>query len=1142
MELRLLFLQVQVGIAVLIILLMRVGMRKLPRVYSYMLWLVVFARLLFPVSFESRFGWMPSTAEGIQWLEENLGRIHSAAERHSADSGDGVTIGSEDHASGEKIEVSSGTDTGYMTEGVAADSHTGSGHMPEEAAEAGSNGNTDQGTKDVTGTDSNADTLGIPAHTFGYQTGNNSAKENIQQSGHKSGTSSEIDETGSDSIVHLPSEEGSVVYLQPENASVTVEPDGIRQFLSLGRSALLTLWIAGAAVILIYNGAALILVKRKIKGAEHFRDNIYFCSQVKAPFNLGMFCPKIYLPPNLEEEEREYIICHERIHIRRKDYLAKNIAFLLTAANWFNPFVWVAFYFMERDMEMSCDEKVIMVMGQDIKKQYSQLLLDFAEGKGSIAVTPITFGENSVKQRVSNVLACRTAPKWVPVWGTLILFVSAVMMFTVRSDAQEQTGCSNYMIRTVGASTEIISLNLTLEQISPDRALECWARAFTDRNGDALFRLAWDKESFRQWEMVQQRGEGRFAFGESGLWGWAYNYEIDMPPEGTAAEITFCMCTSTAEIYLLKERVGITEREGLYYVDHHSTWDNYSIETAQEYRKIYGEDTVYGEEESIYSQMASLYDNSFYRTVLRQLTDGDDQSFYNRFTSPVSAARELLHLGEGTGEVTVWDMAPATSLRSAEVDFPAWGSVAPPYWMDSLSMAGEGSRAIVSYTFAKDGSCVEIPVELKEGSRGIWGLVGGGMREIYSRVSGSNMIEHEEGKADLTYVIELSNYGIYRLGAHSGLTCLWPGDVGPEADARIYEDKLYIFVNPEYAENNSDDGTEAVFVLDLLTGELHREHLVIPENYKDIFPGVAFGIEGGFVQIHGYGITYSMPLENVNEELWNHKTFRQMTEEDKQVYGTENREYLLGNPDTPVQLSVREPECTTAFIDLDGDGVTEQVILSADPDKRGQYWGYDTYRLQVGESVLTGYGERLYNNIWAYSPDGRRIILALYEDGSSYDPYTYLFEYKNGELNALGGFPQDIRDCTMKDGVISGMMRCDMVQTDVIYADWQIGDSGKVELVPRETYEFVVKNDIELLEDLPVQNILPPHEEGIYYGINHFTVSPQTVRFLRTDSTFSWVYVEAEDGSRGWFQMDGRLVKELEKDSSEVFGNLSFAD
>ncbi|MDE6924279.1 MAG: hypothetical protein K2O97_00655 [Acetatifactor sp.] len=168
MELRLLFLQIQVGIAVLIILLMRVGMRKLPRVYSYMLWLVVFARLLFPVFFESRFGWMPSTAEGIQWLEENLGRIHSAAERHSADSGDGVTIGGEDHASGEKIEVSSGTDTGYMTEGVAADSHTGSGHMPEEAAEAGSNGNTDQGTKDVTGTDSNADTLGIPLVLYAF--------------------------------------------------------------------------------------------------------------------------------------------------------------------------------------------------------------------------------------------------------------------------------------------------------------------------------------------------------------------------------------------------------------------------------------------------------------------------------------------------------------------------------------------------------------------------------------------------------------------------------------------------------------------------------------------------------------------------------------------------------------------------------------------------------------------------------------------------------------------------------------------------------------------------------------------------------------------------------------------------------------
>jgi len=976
MEIRLLFLEIQAGIAVLMVLFVRFGMRKLPRAYSYMLWLLVFARLLFPVSFESRFGLMPSASDGRLWTEESLGRADLAVEGQSTGGPGTVFIGNEGDAAG-RIP---GTDSGMGIDDL---------------------------TQDEAGTDSYVGVFHMPGETTG----------------------------------------------EVEN-NITVIPYENRQPFTLWKIVLLILWAAGAAAILIYNGAALLTVKKQIKGAEHFKDNIYICSQVKAPFTLGMFWPKIYLPANLAEEERKYIICHERIHIRRKDYLVKNIAFLLTAFHWFNPFIWVAFCFMEKDMEMSCDEKVIRELGAEIKRQYSQSLLDFAEGKCPAAVTPITFGENSVKQRVSNVLAYKAASRRTVVLGTVIILVSAVMIFTVRSDAQgrnretqsgnrQESGAfsgagseiqisaegSSLAVRNVGASADIISLSLVLAQSSPYSALEYWARAFTDRNGDILFRLAADQENFKQWEMVTQGSNGSFVFGESSPWPWEYDYEITVSAENSTAEIIFHMRTSVPEIYLLKEKVRITGHEGLYYVDHQSTWDNYSIETAQEYREAYGTEAAY-DGDSVYSRMAALYEDSFYCAILTHLMEGDNPD-YRRFTDPVSAAEELLHLGEGTGEVTERDMVPVTSLRSADLVHSEQEDIKSPGWISALSMAGEGSRVMVSYTFARDDSCIEIPMELKEGSRQIWGLAGGGIREIYSRVGDPGMMEHEEGKADLTYVIELSNYGIYRLGAHSGLTCLWPGDVGPEAAARVYEDKLYIFESPERAKENSDDGTEAVFVLELLTGELHREHLAIPRNYEQIFPGVSFGMEGGFVHIYGFGSKiYSLPLENLNETLWNHKTFRQMSEEDKQVYGVENREYLLNHPDTLVRLSVRESEQTYVYIDLDGDGISEQVILSADPGERGQYWGYDAYRLQVGESVLTGLGNRLHNDIWAYSPDGEQIILALFEDGPSDDPRTCLFGYENGELKALGELRQDIRACDMEKGVISGTARSEMIQTD----------------------------------------------------------------------------------------------------------------
>lgn len=979
------------------------------------------------------------------------------------------------------------------------------------------------------------------------------------------------------------------------------EVHGKRRLPTLWETVLLILWAAGAAAILAYNGMALILVKRRINKAEHLRDNIYVSSQVKSPFTLGMIHPNIYLPPDLAEAEQEYIICHEKVHIRRKDYLVKNMAFLLTTLHWFNPFVWIAFNYMGRDMEMSCDEKVIGIMGEKIKKQYSQSLLNFAQGRCPAAMTPITFGENSVKQRVSNVLAYKSVSRWAAALGAVIIFAAAGMMFTVRSNAgQDQQGSgsasttdpeerisakgSSLAVRDAGACPETIQAGFLLARKSSYGALECWARAFTDRNGDVLYQLAADEEGFIHWERVVQRGDGSFAFGDSSPWPWEYDYEILMSPEHSTAEITFHMRTSLPEIYVVREKVRITEAGGLYYVDHESTWDNYRIETGQEYEEAYGHgdftgysngnhdgsgkedstipsDGVENSENDIvdgknedgnngYAEMAVLYDDAFYRAILTQLLNGDNPGFYLKYTDPVTAAKDLLHLGAGEGEVTEWHMVSATQLRSAGTGFPEWASMPAPDWLMASSASGVGSRVLVTYTFAKDGSQAEILMEMKEESQGIWGLAGGGIREVYDMVWEPEMMEHGEGKADLSYVIELSNYGIYRLGAHSGLTCLWAGDVGQEAVARFSDNRLYLFQSLERAEENSADGMEVVFVYDLLTGELYREHLAIPQNYQRIFPEVDLGVDGGFVQIYGFGSkAYTLPLENLNEPLWNQKTFQQMSKEDKQAYGVDNRTYLLNHPDTLVQLSIRETERTSAFIDLDGDGVSEQVILSADPDEKGQYWEYDSYRLAVcaakggmTESVVKGSGARVYNDIWAYSPDGERIILALYEDGASGDPRTCLFGYEEGELKALGEFHDDIRTCTMEDALISGTERCDVIQTDAIHTSWRLGDSGKLEPVPQKVYDFVALNEIELLEELPVQNILPPGEEGIYFGIRYFTISPQTVRFVQTDSTFSWIYVEAADGSRGWFQMDGGKVKELGKDSSEVFGNLIFED
>ena len=81
---------------------------------------------------------------------------------------------------------------------------------------------------------------------------------------------------------------------------------------------------------------------------------------ITTPFVLGIFRPRIYLLSSLSEQEQEYILRHEQYHIRRGDHIFKLLAYVALCIHWFNPLVWLAFLLFSKDMEMSCDEAVVL--------------------------------------------------------------------------------------------------------------------------------------------------------------------------------------------------------------------------------------------------------------------------------------------------------------------------------------------------------------------------------------------------------------------------------------------------------------------------------------------------------------------------------------------------------------------------------------------------------------------------------------------------------------------------------------------------------------------------------------------------------------------------------------------------------------
>ncbi len=171
-------------------------------------------------------------------------------------------------------------------------------------------------------------------------------------------------------------------------------------------------WFAGIAGLLIYGVVAYIRLRHCVDTAVRLGGDVYESDRIPSPFILGFARPRIYIPFGLGRREREYILKHEGYHLKRKDHLAKLLGFAALTVHWFNPLVWLAFAAMTRDMEMSCDEKVLAQTGTGIAKEYSTSLLSFAGGHRFFGASPLTFGETGIAARVKNVLRFRPAPKW----------------------------------------------------------------------------------------------------------------------------------------------------------------------------------------------------------------------------------------------------------------------------------------------------------------------------------------------------------------------------------------------------------------------------------------------------------------------------------------------------------------------------------------------------------------------------------------------------------------------------------------------------------------------------------------------------------------------------------------------------------
>lgn len=335
-----------VSALILFLLVLRPFMKRLPRAGMYALWFLVAVRLLCPVTVQGIYHFMP---------EQTASKMAAAGQKMSVSYLERKAR--RDRLGGEKNQYriygdalfpDTGAEIGETEAvGVEKDTETGAVTHAGTVMETGAAGKADAGTGAGTGTGTD---------------GKESALRSVQG----------------------PNRAFSLTFL------------------------LTAVWLAGVSVALLFLLFSSIRIRRRLSGAELVEKGVYAHPLVDGSFVAGIFRPRIYLSGTLAGQDRDYVLAHERIHIRRRDYLLKPLYYLLCAIYWFHPLMWLAWHLMSKDMEVSCDEAVVRNMEREEKQQYSYLLLSLSASGGSgMSGSHAAFSAGTVRDRIQTIMKCK---------------------------------------------------------------------------------------------------------------------------------------------------------------------------------------------------------------------------------------------------------------------------------------------------------------------------------------------------------------------------------------------------------------------------------------------------------------------------------------------------------------------------------------------------------------------------------------------------------------------------------------------------------------------------------------------------------------------------------------------------------------
>ncbi len=216
--------------------------------------------------------------------------------------------------------------------------------------------------------------------------------------------------------------------------------DGVFPAWSLEEMAL-GIWIAGVTVRLLLLATGFVRLRRLRRSGMPVQSlaeslpktmqrvaahtEFYVSEAITGPVTFGFRRPVVLLPagfPELAPERREPILCHELLHVQRKDWLYAVAEELIRSVLWFHPAIWWLLGQIQLTREQAVDQAVIE--HTRAKDEYVNALLAMAAARmeADLAPAPLFLRKQHLRQRIASIYLGVSMPKRRLILSTFAVF------------------------------------------------------------------------------------------------------------------------------------------------------------------------------------------------------------------------------------------------------------------------------------------------------------------------------------------------------------------------------------------------------------------------------------------------------------------------------------------------------------------------------------------------------------------------------------------------------------------------------------------------------------------------------------------------------------------------------------------------